>query len=70
MPLYDYVCDGCKKMFTELVPSSTSPNPSCLGCGGTNVRRMIAAPKFKFDGPLFSKSVVEDKRHDEWGNKV
>lgn len=45
MPMYDYVCNSCKKEFTvflSLKEYSSSPQVTCPECKSTIVERKIA----------------------------
>jgi putative FmdB family regulatory protein len=40
MPLYEYVCENCRKKFTWLVGVVADPTPpTCSNCGATQARR-------------------------------
>ena len=41
MPIYDYVC-ACGERFEALLPTCSSPAPTCARCGGSPVRRPSA----------------------------
>lgn len=40
MPLREYVCDGCRQAFEELV--SEGEEPRCPGCGGRKLTRRFS----------------------------
>ncbi len=42
MPLYDFVCQACRKQFEELVCGDE--RPVCPGCGSGDVERLVSAP--------------------------
>ncbi|MFH1074629.1 MAG: zinc ribbon domain-containing protein, partial [Candidatus Firestonebacteria bacterium] len=50
MPLYEFACEKCKKVFEELLYSSDISNVSCPGCGGRKVKRKISAFGVKSGG--------------------
>jgi putative FmdB family regulatory protein len=41
MPLYEYRCAGCERIFDRL-SSYDAATPDCPSCGGTDVRRLIS----------------------------
>jgi len=49
MPIYEYWCQPCKKKFELLVlRPKHEPGPTCPGCGGAELKRLIsrfATPK-------------------------
>jgi putative FmdB family regulatory protein len=45
MPIYEYVCKGCKNEFEALVRSAQPP--SCPTCGGTDLERLVSLPKIR-----------------------
>ena len=49
MPLYEYKCDQCGKVFEKMQKFSDSPLATHEECGGT-VERLISAPSFHFKG--------------------
>jgi putative FmdB family regulatory protein len=49
MPLYEYQCDKCGKVFEVLQKFSDTPLSVHEGCGG-NVVRLISAPGLQFKG--------------------
>lgn len=51
MPMYDYLCEGCEHVFTELRPMAEhlEPHP-CPGCGAS-ARRIVGAPPHLNDMP-------------------
>ncbi len=46
MPLYEYECQNCGKVFEELVFTSSTPDEEiiCPYCGEHRARKMISAP--------------------------
>ena len=43
MPIYEYVCDDCKKTFSVLRLSTQPAETACTVCGSKNVRKLISA---------------------------
>lgn len=49
MPLYDFICNQCKKPFEGLVPNhKESENVECPHCSSTDTKKMIS--RFKIAG--------------------
>jgi putative FmdB family regulatory protein len=42
MPIYDYRCEGCNKIFELLVKASTTP--SCPACGSAQLEKLVSLP--------------------------
>jgi len=42
MPIYEYLCEDCKKTSSHLVLKPAEFSPYCKHCGGNNVRRIIS----------------------------
>ncbi|MDR3320702.1 MAG: zinc ribbon domain-containing protein [Desulfovibrio sp.] len=42
MPIYEYVCEKCKREFEEIV--FDKGNPSCPDCSSGKTRRLISLP--------------------------
>jgi putative FmdB family regulatory protein len=49
MPLYEYRCSKCNRVFEVLQKFSDAPLELHEGCGGP-VERLISAPSFQFKG--------------------
>jgi putative FmdB family regulatory protein len=49
MPLYEYKCDTCGKVFEVMQRFSDAPLTTHEGCGG-GVQRLISAPALQFKG--------------------
>jgi putative FmdB family regulatory protein len=55
MPIYDYECANCHRLF-EVVHGVHVPGPtSCPLCGGGPVRKAISAPAVHFKGSGWAK---------------
>ena len=52
MPLYEYLCEGCRASFEALVARSASPHSSqaCPQCGGDS-RRILSVVNFGMERP-------------------
>ena len=42
MPIYEYRCGACSKKSSALLPSFSSPDPSCPHCGKGELKRLIS----------------------------
>jgi putative FmdB family regulatory protein len=42
MPLYEYRCRGCGKLFEELVSASATESPPCPSCGAADGQRVLS----------------------------
>ncbi|MBM3735854.1 MAG: zinc ribbon domain-containing protein [Acidobacteria bacterium] len=49
MPLYEYRCAKCERVFEVIQKFSDTPLSTHEGCGG-GVERLISAPAFQFKG--------------------
>ena len=49
MPIYEYECEKCRKVFETLVFRSTEP-VSCPGCASGEVHRVLSVCGFKSGG--------------------
>jgi putative FmdB family regulatory protein len=52
MPIYEYRCEGCGKVFGKIERFSDPPLTMHEECGG-KVERLISAPSFQFKGTGF-----------------
>ena len=49
MPIYEYLCPACNRVFNFLVKSLSSQKQAvCPKCGGTDMRKMVS--KFSVTG--------------------
>lgn len=47
MPIYEYLCDDCRRRVTIFWPSfSQVSDPRCSSCGGRNLTRLISRVAF------------------------
>ena len=42
MPIYEYLCEECRKKSSALLPSFSSPDPLCPHCGKPGLRRLVS----------------------------
>jgi putative FmdB family regulatory protein len=62
MPIYEYLCNGCKKRVSLLVRSISNPGtPECPRCGGTDLERLMSR---------FARVRSEDDRLDGLADDV
>lgn len=47
MPLYDYKCRACGRVFEELVRLGETPN--CPACNGSDLERLVSIPAVSTD---------------------
>lgn len=71
MPLYEYRCSKCEKVFEVMQKFADTPLTVHEGCGGT-VERILSAPAFQFKGSGwyatdYAKGGAE-KKADKAGN--
>jgi putative FmdB family regulatory protein len=56
MPIYEFECEVCGKVFEELVSGSDAFNVKCKHCGSQKVRKLISQVAFKSSGKFVSAS--------------
>lgn len=44
MPIYDYKCRECGRIWETLLLSGESEPVCCPGCGGSSLERLVCAP--------------------------
>ena len=49
MPIYEYKCQECEKVFDVLQKLNSDPVETCINCGG-KVEKLISASSFQFKG--------------------
>lgn len=49
MPIYEYVCKGCKAHFEELVSLSSPQIVKCKKCGSLDVKKTVSASSIKIN---------------------
>jgi putative FmdB family regulatory protein len=52
MPLYEYQCDACTRLFELIRKFSDPPLETCPHCGGS-VRKLFSSPAIQFKGSGF-----------------
>jgi len=58
MPLFEFSCEKCKKVFEELLYTSDISNVSCPVCGSKKIKRKLSAFGVKSGGT--KKSLEQD----------
>jgi len=65
MPIYEYICDACKKRFEERV-SKFEPLKRCPFCDDPNLRQKFSPPNPRYKGAGFytteSRGITGRKR--------
>jgi putative FmdB family regulatory protein len=65
MPIYEYVCQSCKKKLNFLVLNSETFSPKCNKCGSTDLRRIMS----RFAAVRSEESRIENLADpSKWGN--
>lgn len=67
MPLYEYRCSKCHRVFEVLQKFSDAPLEMHEGCGGP-VERLISAPSFRFKGTGWYVTDYKNGAHDSGAN--
>lgn len=49
MPIYEYRCDRCNKVFEVLQKISEEPLTTCIDCG-SKLEKLVSATAFQFKG--------------------
>lgn len=49
MPIYEYKCEKCGKVFDVLQKLNSDPVETCIDCGG-KVEKLISSSSFQFKG--------------------
>ncbi len=42
MPIYEYICQDCKKKISLLILNPTAQSPKCSKCGSSNLQRIMS----------------------------
>ncbi len=50
MPIYEYKCNNCKRIFEELQKISDPPVTKCRYCGSDMVSRIVSVASFSLKG--------------------
>jgi len=69
MPIYEYECESCKKIFEFFLVTREKEPEKCPDCGG-NIKRIISkGVGFIFKGPGFYATDYKNKGNSENGEK-
>ncbi|MEK7294182.1 MAG: FmdB family zinc ribbon protein [Nitrospirota bacterium] len=69
MPIYEYVCQGCRHRFEVKQSMADPPLSSCERCGKA-VTKIISAPAIMFKGTGWYVTDYSDKMKPETDSKV
>ncbi|MCE5271043.1 zinc ribbon domain-containing protein [bacterium] len=61
MPIYEYQCADCNKVFEVLHGINEKPELHCESCGGSKVTRVMSAGAFVFKGSGFYATDYKNK---------
>jgi putative FmdB family regulatory protein len=62
MPIYEYACSKCKKVFSFLSKTLTPPSvPHCPKCGNAKMEKMMS----RFAAPRGAEEPAAPSEHDE-----
>ncbi len=61
MPIYEYQCADCNKVFEILHGINEKPELHCESCGSANVTRVMSAGAFVFKGSGFYATDYKNK---------
>ena len=50
MPIYEYACDSCGKIFEEFQSISAPPLKKCALCGSPSIRKIVSHTSFILKG--------------------
>jgi len=69
LPIYEYKCKECDKIFDVLQKINSDPVEKCIHCGG-KVEKLISASSFQFKGSGwyvtdYKKSKSDGKKKEE-----
>jgi putative FmdB family regulatory protein len=69
MPIYEYRCEECGKRSSALLPSYSSPDPTCPHCGKPALRRLISTFATVRSGDDFGGDDFGGDEHDHVGGE-
>ncbi len=71
MPLYDYRCHACDKVF-EARHRFDDPSPACPNCGSVDVQRVILAVPLVTKGMSASlgANATKDQLREKWAEET
>ena len=55
MPLYEYECSACEKVWDEIEAASAPPLEVCPSCGKSAAKRNLGATSFRLKGKGWAK---------------
>ncbi len=61
MPIYEYLCKKCNKVFEELQGFNDEPLTKCKECGGT-LKKLISLSNFHLKGSGWYKTDYANKK--------
>ena len=67
MPIYEYRCDDCERVFEAIQRLSEEPLDACQHCGGS-ARRIISSPAIHFVGSGWYVTDYARKAGDKGAN--
>lgn len=50
MPIYEYKCEDCSKVFEVFLGIKDKPIRQCIHCNGKNIRKLISNCSFQLKG--------------------
>jgi putative FmdB family regulatory protein len=50
MPIFEYICYHCEKVFEKFQHSAVGPKPACPHCGSEDVGRILSSFSSRFPG--------------------
>ncbi len=56
MPIYEFECEECGKIFEELILGGSMKGIKCRYCGSQRIRKLISQVAFKSGGKFVSAS--------------
>jgi putative FmdB family regulatory protein len=69
MPLYEYQCEACEKVFERIQKFSDPPVDVCPSCGKGPVKKLPSSPAIQFKGSGFYITDYPKKSSSESGGK-
>lgn len=66
MPIYEYGCQGCGKVFEYMQRMSDDPKTECEDCGGA-LERLISRSAFHLKGGGWYKDLYSSTKKDSGG---
>ncbi len=61
MPIYEYRCDRCKKVFEVLQKINEEPLTTCIDCG-SKVEKIVSTSSFQFKGSGWYETDYKGKK--------